>query len=73
MLHRYLVQIRKNPENSKISSRLSEAKEVACQPCEGDSPLKTPVPKAKRIAGRVILGSFVFAELLLSRASPELA
>ena len=39
-----------------------------CEACEGKSPLKTPAARLPK--GRTVLSSFVFAELLLSRASP---
>ena len=39
-----------------------------CEACEGESPLKTPAARLPK--GRTVLSSFVFAELLLSRASP---
>ena len=47
------------------------AKEEICEPCEGESPLKAPVARVP--TGRKVLSSFVFAEFLLSRASPELS
>ena len=43
----------------------------ACEPCEGESPVKEHVPRVP--TGRKVLSSFVFAELLLSRSSPELS
>ena len=39
-----------------------------CEACEGESPLKPPAARLPK--GRTVLSSFVFAELLLSRASP---
>jgi hypothetical protein len=62
-----------NLRPSRCTTCLAEAEEL-CKPCEGESmgesPPKTPVAP---VPMRVVLRSFVFAELLLSRASPELA
>ena len=55
-------------------SRCATCLEELCKPCEGESmgesPPKTPVAPGPK---RVVLRTFVFAELLLSRATPELA
>ena len=59
-----------NLRPSRCSTCLSEGWGVTCEPCEEESPPKTPVTPGPK---RVVLRTFVFAELLLSRASPELA